>query len=254
MVSLDKKVARLPNSFGVYVFKNSRGQIIYIGKSNRLRQRVRSHFTSAKRYQKDAEMMQEVVDIDFIEAAGELGALIQELVFVRKYKPRFNHMLKGKQYSFVVQKLKSENGYDYMGIKEADKLSYKNLKNSFGVFSSKISAKEKVEELISKHQLCPQIGRTSEKKACFSYQIKKCKGACIEKEPAKEYNDRFDKAFKRYGFPKWAGGKKIIKESRGKLVDEFAIKDWKIIDSTVEVGELINKFDYELFVVLNKFF
>ena len=93
----------LPAKAGVYLLKNRRGKIIYVGKAKRLRNRVRSYFTSqADGNSKTLRMRVEVDDIDFIITENEVKALILEETLIKKHKPRFNIELKDdKRYPYI---------------------------------------------------------------------------------------------------------------------------------------------------------
>lgn len=86
-----KKLPVLPLTPGVYLYKNARGQIIYVGKAARLRHRVRQYFqTSRSRDPKTELLVKAIADIDWVETETELDALFLEAELVKRYLPRFN--------------------------------------------------------------------------------------------------------------------------------------------------------------------
>jgi excinuclease ABC subunit C len=93
----------LPMKPGVYIMKNARGEIIYIGKAKLLRNRVRSYFNaSADGSLKTLKMRGEVVDIQFIVEENEVKALILEETMIKRHKPRYNISLKDdKRYPYI---------------------------------------------------------------------------------------------------------------------------------------------------------
>jgi len=93
----------LPMKPGVYLMKDARGEIIYVGKAKRLRNRVRSYFNaSAESSIKTMRLREQIVDIDFIVEENEIKALILEETLIKRYKPRFNISLKDdKRYPYI---------------------------------------------------------------------------------------------------------------------------------------------------------
>ena len=92
---LHAKLDRLPQRPGVYLFKNARGETIYIGKAKSLRPRVRSYFQpSAAHPPRTARLVAEVVDLEFIVVDTEMEALILESNLVKRQRPRFNVVLR----------------------------------------------------------------------------------------------------------------------------------------------------------------
>ena len=104
---MNKKLAldlkKLPNAPGVYFFKDKKGKIIYIGKANDLRARVRQYFTRAKeQHPKITALISEIARLDWQECESGIDALIQEARLIKKYHPKFNVLMRDdKNYFFV---------------------------------------------------------------------------------------------------------------------------------------------------------
>lgn len=98
MAQLEKKLAKLPKTPGVYFHKGSSGEIIYIGKAANLRNRVRQYFQPSAEFRardpKTSVMIKEIVDVDWIEVETEADALFLEAEQVRRYQPKFNILLR----------------------------------------------------------------------------------------------------------------------------------------------------------------
>ncbi len=99
-----EKVNSLPKSPGVYLYKDIKGEIIYVGKANNLRNRVKSYFQDIFGVEtKTYALAQRVNDIKYIEAFSELEALILEAELIKKYHPKYNINLKDdKSYIYIV--------------------------------------------------------------------------------------------------------------------------------------------------------
>ena len=102
-VSLDESLERLPDRPGVYLFKDAKAQIIYVGKAASLRARVRSYFQESRaRDVKTDALVGQVRDLEFIVTANALEALILESNLVKRHRPRYNVVLRDdKHYPFL---------------------------------------------------------------------------------------------------------------------------------------------------------
>src|SRR5215831_1939826 len=103
MLSLDDKLARLPDRPGVYLYKDAKAQVVYVGKAASLRSRVRSYFQESRaRDPKTDALVGQISDLEFIVTANELEALILESTLVKKHRPRYNIVLRDdKHYPFL---------------------------------------------------------------------------------------------------------------------------------------------------------
>jgi excinuclease ABC subunit C len=100
--ALDKKLQHLPTRPGVYVFKDGRGQILYIGKAKSLRARVRNHFAPDYPSARQEELVRRIRDIDTIVVGSEAEALLLEANLIKAHHPRYNIRLKDdKKYPYI---------------------------------------------------------------------------------------------------------------------------------------------------------
>src|SRR5678816_4821603 len=91
MSSLDEKLARLPERPGVYLYKDAKAQVIYVGKAASLKSRVRSYFQESRaRDPKTDALVGQIRDLDVIVTGNELEALILESTLVKRHRPRYN--------------------------------------------------------------------------------------------------------------------------------------------------------------------
>ena len=102
-MDLNEKIRTLPTQPGVYLYKNAEGEVIYVGKANNLRSRVRSYLLEASQANaKTGSLMREAVDLDYILVANEHEALALENNLIKQRKPRFNILLRDdKTYPYV---------------------------------------------------------------------------------------------------------------------------------------------------------
>jgi DNA polymerase-3 subunit epsilon len=192
--NLSKKIIDdLPEETGVYYFVDGAGEMIYVGKSLNIRDRILSHMSnnSTKRAM---EMRDRVVDIQWKLTGSELIALLYESDEIKRRKPVFNRSQRRTTFQYGLFVITDLNGYKWLQTKringdEAPLTSYTNQKE----------AKAHLQFLVDEYNLCQKLcSLYPSNGACFYYQINRCFGACIGKEPSDEYNQRVDAAIERY--------------------------------------------------------
>ena len=101
---LEDKLARLPDRPGVYLYRDGKNQVVYVGKAASLRSRVRSYFQDARpRDAKTDALVRQIADLEYIVTDNELEALMLEANLVRKHRPRYNIILRDdKHYPFCL--------------------------------------------------------------------------------------------------------------------------------------------------------
>ena len=102
-MTLQEKIDQVPDRPGVYLYKDAKAQIIYIGKAASLRSRVRSYFQESRaRDPKTDALVGHIRDLEYIVTANELEAMILESTLVKKHRPRYNIILRDdKHYPFL---------------------------------------------------------------------------------------------------------------------------------------------------------
>ncbi|MBU8934323.1 MAG: excinuclease ABC subunit UvrC [candidate division Zixibacteria bacterium] len=190
-LDLKLKLKNLPTSPGVYLFKNARGRIIYIGKAKNLRNRVRTYFhSSADHAPRTARLVTKIVDLELLLTDNEIEALILEANLVRQHKPRYNVDLKDDKH-FPYIKVTTRESFPRMLIVrriENDGATY------FGPYTSSRHMRRTVSFLIRlfKIRSCnfvlpPPKGKKVP--VCLDYHIKHCGGPCEEHQTEEEYGE-----------------------------------------------------------------
>ena len=101
-MSIKEKLHKLPLSPGVYIMKDKFGNIIYIGKARRLKNRVSQYFLNKNHTEKVKSMVSQVADFEYILTNSELDALVLECNLIKKHQPFYNILLKdGKSYPYI---------------------------------------------------------------------------------------------------------------------------------------------------------
>ena len=92
--TLHHKASTMPEQSGVYLMKNSRGKIIYVGKAKNLRDRLRTYFVATMENLKIRALVREIRDFEIILTSGEVEALLLERTLIKHQKPRYNVLLR----------------------------------------------------------------------------------------------------------------------------------------------------------------
>lgn len=173
----------IPDCPGVYLFYGDGQLPIYIGKSVKLRSRILNHFSSDHASSKEMQIAQEVKHIEWIETAGELGALLLESKLIKDRQPIYNRMLRRNRQLQSIRLAETLNQSPWISYVAADAFDPSDFGLLYGMFRSKHAATEAIREIAVTHRLCPRmLGLETGKGACFSYQLKKCSGVCAGKE------------------------------------------------------------------------
>lgn len=184
---LQSKLAHLPDSPGVYLFKNEQGEIIYIGKAAVLADRVRSYFQKgADHNPKTGLLVSQITDIETMVTRSELEALILESNLVKRHKPRFNIVLRDdKQYPYVRLPIKDE--FPRLSIVrrvQKDGALY------YGPYTPANALREtlKVIKHVFPLATCTiDIDGTADR-ACIEFEIKRCMAPCTGHQSKEEYH------------------------------------------------------------------
>ena len=176
----------LPEKTGVYKLYNYTNQLIYIGKSKSIKSRVEQHLrnTSTK---KGTVMGKEIARIEFQLTGSELLALIQESILVKKHRPPYNQKLKKSRFPFGLYRYEDALGYMRFTIDRVSRFQTIPLAS----FTTKQEGTRFLTRKTEEFELCQKLTELyPTQHACFHYSIKKCKGACVQEEPAASYNER----------------------------------------------------------------
>lgn len=183
----DNAFDHIPEGPGVYLFYGEKDVPLYVGKSINLRTRVMSHFSGDHRVSKDMRIAAEVKRIDWIETAGELGALIEEARLVKKLSPVHNRQLR-RASELCAWHWQADRHDSAPELVSARDLTGNEIRDLYGLFRSRRTAIEALREIALEHQLCHGLlGLEKRKGPCFAFQIKRCRGACAGQETAQQH-------------------------------------------------------------------
>jgi excinuclease ABC subunit C len=187
---IDEQRRSLPDAPGVYLFRDAKRRVLYVGKASSIRKRVASHFSNPST--KGAQgMVDEIANIEFIATETESEALLAEQNFIRQYRPRFNVRLRDdKSYPYIAISLDEEFPRVYFTReKHRSKRAY------FGPFSNAKRVRETLDLLgkVFQYRTCDgaEPGRASGS-PCLDYFIKRCGAPCVGYVSAEQYRETID--------------------------------------------------------------
>ncbi|GBC78104.1 UvrABC system protein C [bacterium HR08] len=181
-MTLAEKIRRLPEAPGCYLYRDSTGAIIYIGKAKNLRHRVRQYFHASRwRDVKTAELVAQIADLEYIVTDTEIEALILESHLIKQHQPRFNALLKDDKHYPHLKLTINEPFPRVLKVRriERDGALY------FGPYLPASLADQLLDLIQREFRLRPcsdEVFHTYRRKGrpCLQYQIKRCLGPCVE--------------------------------------------------------------------------
>ena len=177
-----EKLKLLPDSPGVYIMKDARGKIIYVGKAIVLKNRVRQYFQSSRNQApKVRAMVSHVADFETIMTANEVESLILEANLIKKHRPRYNIRLKDdKSYPYV--KVTVQEEYPRVFI---TRRVVRDGARYFGPYTNVTALRDSLKLL---KRLFPlRTCRMMPDRPCLEYHIKRCLAPCVGKVTAEDY-------------------------------------------------------------------
>lgn len=187
-----QKLAHLPDTPGVYLWKSADGTVLYVGKAKRLRPRVRSYFASDHAESpKTRLMVQQVADVDTIVVPTETHALILEANLIKEHRPRFNVMLRDdKSYPYI--KVTVQEPFPRVFVTrrlQSDGARY------FGPYtdvSAMRRALDVVKRIFTVRSCRYDMPREMPERACLDYHIGRCKAPCVLLQTQADYRAMID--------------------------------------------------------------
>ncbi len=188
---LREKLKLLPDCPGVYIMLDKDGTVIYVGKARVLKNRVRQYFHSADKPQKVQAMVENIADFSYIVAPSEVDALALENNLIKKYKPKYNILLKDdKTYPYI--KVHTKEEFPYLSITRKVKKDGK----YFGPFMGGVRCKDILDVVAQVYNVrtCKTAITSKPKKPCLNYHLNRCLAPCAHLCDREEYKKRVEEA------------------------------------------------------------
>jgi DNA polymerase-3 subunit epsilon len=248
----------LPTTHGVYLFYDDSQLPLYVGKANNLRRRVLSHFSGDHTSSKELQLSQQIRRVEWIETAGELGALLKEAALIKQLMPSHNHQLRRNEETCAWRLVQHGEQWK-LALVNTEDLFFGDEEHLFGPYASTRKATTALKAIADAHQLCHALlglEKVRSGKACFASQVKQCPGACVGREAAQSHTARMFAALESERMQRWPyAGPVGIREGAalhivnnwsyyGTAGDEAAA--WQLI----EHGQA--RFDRDVYKILHK--
>lgn len=191
--TLRKKLQLLPDAPGVYIMLDKDGVIIYVGKAVVLKNRVRQYFHNDEKSEKVAAMVSNIVDFNYIVCASESDALSLENTLIKKYKPKYNILLKDdKTYPYI--KVHTKEEYPHLSVTRKIKKDGK----YFGPFMAGVRCGDIIEiaAMVYNLRTCQVAITNKDKRPCLEYHLHRCTAPCAHVVTREEYGEQVKKALR----------------------------------------------------------
>lgn len=211
--------------------KDSSGQIIYVGKSKKLKNRVSSYFQHSKnRIGKVEKLVKHIKDFDYLLTDTEFEALMLECKLIKEIQPMYNKMMKAtKAYHYIVFRWKK--GIYHMEI--ANEIDRDDIHYYFGPFTGKGTVENAIKGIKAFYKIdCPQTTRSNS--PCLNYTIGKCMGICFDSIAQETYQQiihRLISIFKK-------SDTRIIEEMSAKMIEAASNAEF---ERAAEIRDTITK-------------
>ena len=188
MFDIEEELKKLPDKPGVYIMRDKSNTVIYVGKAVVLKNRVRQYFRKNNKTPRIEKMVSLIDHFEYIVVGNEDEALILECNLIKKYRPKFNVLLKDdKTYPYIKVDVKS----DYPGVFMTRRIQNDGAKY-FGPYPNVSAAKEMVNFIKEKFQIRQCKNFKNQDRACLNYHIKKCLAPCMGYVSKEDYRKQID--------------------------------------------------------------
>jgi len=231
----------VPEGPGVYLFYGEDGVSapggagalpLYIGKGLNMRSRVQSHFAADHASGRAMQIAREMKRVEWIETAGELGALLLEARLIKERSPLHNRLLRRNE-ELCAYRL---TGGDAVALERVllAGVPMAELGTLYGQFKSKREAQNTLRELAGEHGLClKRLGLEQGTGPCFHFQTKRCKGICVGKESPQQHDLRLKTALSVLKLRTWPFPGRIAIRERSAAGDRC---EWHLFESWCYLG------------------
>jgi len=226
----------LPDTPGVYRYYGEGDALLHVGRGNSLRSKILSQLSVTRAGARE-QLAAQVRRVDWVQTAGELGAMLLEADWIKSLKPQHNRHLKDNSHSATLR-LADMSGR--VRIQRIDELEPGDLAQSFGVFHSEKDARKALADIARARQLCMKVlGLEESEGSCFAMQVGKCKGACVGKEAPILHGMRLRLALSALKIKSWPfPGRIALREraSGGFLPDGTRGGEFHVLDRWMYLG------------------
>ena len=235
--NIQEELKKLPDTPGVYLHKDEFGQIIYVGKAVSLKRRVSSYFRQPEKHSpKTRELVKHIAEFEYINCGSELEALILECNLIKKYRPKYNILLRDdKTYPYIKLTLSEE----YPRVIKTRRLVNDGSKY-FGPYAD-VSAVNTIIDLINSVYALKRCNAKSfpdDFKPCLDYHIHQCKGVCKGNVSKDEYRASLDEVMD-FLQGKSSALVRQLKEKMKQASEEMRFEDAAVFRDQIEAANAL---------------
>jgi DNA polymerase-3 subunit epsilon len=220
---------------------------------------VLSHFAADHSSAKEMSLAQQVKRIEYIETGGEIGALLKEAILIKQMLPTHNRQLRRNKELCSIRLNEHATHGLLPEIVFAGDLDFGRQDKLYGLFKTQREAKKVLKELADQNHLCEGLLGLEKLRpggSCFGFQIKKCSGVCVGKEPPLNHAARLLIGLSKLKLKAWPfNGPAVIREGR----DVHVIDHWSYLGTAqteAEIWQLLEsgkpQFDRDTYKILQK--
>lgn len=251
----------IPETPGVYFFRDAYGGALYVGKSANLRERILGHFYGDFENPKEVQLLEHSTDLEWVSAPGELSALFLELDWVQKLNPAHSRKTRKTMGMVCAEKHLEKGGYPTVTLLRENEI--KDKKNILAHYRGFREAKEGLSLLADKFRLCRKLlGLEQIAGACSAVRTRKCLGACTGAEPVGTYTERMDRAFEQSGTASWPYPSAVFVDEKDEVTgqrESYVVHNWIVLarirysaDGSRKAEKLNFGFDWDQLKILKR--
>lgn len=234
---LGETVDSAPTCPGIYRFLGAQGDVLYIGKSINIRNRLSSHFAPSGNTDRKKRLLSAATRVDCQPTSGEAGALLLENAAIKRELPLFNRRQRSLKRLWAIT-LEECSGSYLQPQATCFNESNPNLHSAFGCYASRFHAREALHTVAREASLCPRIlGLERGSGACFQRQIGRCLGACEGEETAASHNDRLLASLASRRMMVWPIARPVLLFERAPEPEPWQpAEQWHLLHNWVYIG------------------
>jgi DNA polymerase III subunit epsilon len=219
----------MPEGPGVYRFRGPDDTLLFVGKGGCLRSAILAHFSDVRAGRRERKLKEDVRGIEWVETAGELGALLRELDDIKGLEPLYNRRQTSSSAGCTLRIGGDSGAVEILAIEQMDLAE---LENCFGVFHSRRDARKALADIAHAKRLCLKVlGLEEAEGSCLAHPLGHCKGACVGKEPLVLHAVRVQMALSSLKFKSWPFPGRVALIERGPMgtVDSHVLDHWTYV-------------------------
>lgn len=190
-ITLDRLHA-VPAACGVYYLHNEAGEVLYVGKSLNIQKRLFEHFADPSA--KGEKLRAGVAELSYEVTGSELVALLLESAEIKRLQPHVNRALRNRNFVGGIFAYTDAHGYRCLAPGKITARPKKDLE-LVAEYPKLDHARQYLQSLVRHYELCDKLCNLDfSHSACFHYNIKQCRGACVAEESPEAYNERVEQA------------------------------------------------------------